>query len=170
MSNQPDLSAPTLDPLTIDLGARSYAYHIQPLSTVPVLMEAAGLRTGKCLVISDKTVAQIYRAPLVAALTTAGWAPEVITVDAGEKSKSYACLHYIYDRALAWGIDRKTPVLALGGGVVGDLGGFAAATLLRGLPLVQLPTTLIAQVDSALGGKTGINHRAGKNLIGAFTR
>lgn len=168
MSQQSNISAPTLSPLTIDLGARSYAYHIQPLSTVPDLMEATGLRSGKCLVVSDKTVAQIYMAPLVAALKTAGWTPELIAVDAGEKSKSYACLHDIYDQALAWGIDRKTPVLALGGGVVGDLGGFAAATLLRGLPLVQLPTTLIAQVDSALGGKTGINHRVGKNLIGAF--
>ena len=90
------------------------------------------------------------------------------TVPAGEPSKAFAPLQTLYDAALAWGIDRKTPVMALGGGVVGDLAGFAAATLLRGLPLVQLPTTLIAQVDSAIGGKTGINHAVGKNLIGAF--
>jgi 3-dehydroquinate synthase len=77
-------------------------------------------------------------------------------------------LHALYDAALTWGIDRATPVLALGGGVVGDLAGYAAATLLRGLSLIQLPTSLIAQVDSALGGKTGINHAVGKNLIGAF--
>jgi 3-dehydroquinate synthase len=86
----------------------------------------------------------------------------------GEITKAPHALQAIYDAALAWEIDRKTPVLALGGGVVGDLAGYAAATLLRGLPLVQLPTTLIAQVDSAIGGKTGINHPVGKNLIGAF--
>jgi 3-dehydroquinate synthase len=86
----------------------------------------------------------------------------------GEATKSAAHLAAVYDWALGLGIDRRTPVLALGGGVVGDLAGFAAATLLRGLPLVQLPTSLIAQVDSAIGGKTGINHAAGKNLIGAF--
>ena len=158
----------SLSPLQFDLGERSYQYHISALADVPALMRQSDLRVGRCLVISDETVNKLYMAPLVAALKTAGWEPETVVVDAGEQSKSYACLHEIYDRALSWGIDRKTPVLALGGGVIGDLGGFAAATLLRGLPLVQLPTTLIAQVDSALGGKTGINHHVGKNLIGAF--
>src|SRR5690606_35732395 len=76
--------------------------------------------------------------------------------------------HVIYDRMLEVGVDRKTPLVALGGGVVGDLTGFAAATLLRGLPVVQVPTTLLAQVDSSVGGKTGVNHATGKNLIGAF--
>jgi 3-dehydroquinate synthase len=86
----------------------------------------------------------------------------------GESTKSAAHLHRIYDEALNWGIDRQTPVFALGGGVIGDLAGFAAATLLRGLPLVQLPTSLLAQVDASVGGKTAINHDTGKNLIGAF--
>jgi 3-dehydroquinate synthase len=92
----------------------------------------------------------------------------VIAVPAGERSKSLKMLDQIYTTALRAGIDRGTPVLALGGGVVGDLAGYAAATLLRGVPFVQLPTTLIAQVDSSVGGKTGINHAAGKNLIGSF--
>ncbi len=157
-----------MDSINIDLGERSYQYHIQPLEDVPALMTASRLRTGKCLVISDKTVADIYASKLTGSLESAGWQPELFVVPAGEKAKGYECLHDIYDWALARGIDRKTPVLALGGGVVGDLAGFAAATLLRGLPFIQLPTTLIAQVDSALGGKTGINHTSGKNLIGAF--
>lgn len=162
-------SETSLSPIKIDLGAaRSYHYHIDVLQRVPQLMAEAGLRTGKCIVITDTTVAALYAENLETALQDAGWQPERIVVSAGEKAKGYADLHQIYDAALSSGIDRKTPVLALGGGVVGDLAGFGAATLLRGLPFVQLPTTLIAQVDSALGGKTGINHTTGKNLIGAF--
>ncbi|MFK7847531.1 MAG: 3-dehydroquinate synthase [Rhodothermales bacterium] len=158
-----------LAPINIDLGeARSYRYHIQSLQDVPELMAAAGLRTGRCLIVTDETVRSLYAGALEKALTGAGWTTKTFSVQAGEKAKSYACLHEIYDVALSWGIDRKTPVIALGGGVVGDLAGFAAASLLRGLPLIQIPTTLIAQVDSALGGKTGINHSTGKNLIGAF--
>ena len=155
-------------PIAIDLGDRSYLYHIESLETVPELMEGAHLRPGKCLVVTDGNVSPLYAGTLTDALKASGWIPETILVPAGEKAKGYACLHEVYDQALKWGIDRKTPVLALGGGVVGDLAGFAAATLLRGLPLIQLPTSLIAQVDSALGGKTGINHSVGKNLIGAF--
>lgn len=131
-------------------------------------MVEAGLRPGRCLVITDNHVATLYQAPVIDALRGAGWSPNVIVMPPGESTKAPASLQSIYDTALRWGIDRKTPVLALGGGVVGDVAGFAAATLLRGLPFVQLPTTLIAQVDSAIGGKTGINHAVGKNLIGAF--
>ncbi len=158
-----------LAPIHIDLGeARSYRYHIQSFQDVPGLMAASGLRTGKCLIVTDDTVRSLYADVLEKALRDAGWTTKIFSVQAGEKAKSYTCLHQIYDAALSWGIDRKTPVIALGGGVVGDLAGFAAASLLRGLPFIQLPTTLIAQVDSALGGKTGINHSTGKNLIGAF--
>ncbi len=158
-----------LSPLFIDLGeSRSYYYHINSLSQVSSLLADAKLRIGKFILVTDDTVGPLYASQLSEALEKEGWKPLLITVKAGEKAKSYACLHDIYDAALSWGIDRKTPVIALGGGVVGDLAGFAAATLLRGLPFVQLPTTLIAQVDSALGGKTGINHTTGKNLIGSF--
>ncbi|MBX2821433.1 MAG: 3-dehydroquinate synthase [Rhodothermaceae bacterium] len=159
----------TLTPIKIDPGQdHSYFYHIRPLFDVPALMADSGLRQGKCLIVSDQSVGTLYGRQLENVLASKGWDPKRIDLPAGEPSKSYACLHDIYDTALSWGIDRRTPVIALGGGVVGDLAGFAAATLLRGLPLVQLPTTLIAQVDSALGGKTGINHEAGKNLIGSF--
>ena len=163
---------PTLDlaaPIPVSLsGGRSYAIHVASLGDAPRLMADAGLRVGRCLVITDEEVASFYQAPLETALGEAGWTPRTIVLPPGEATKAPGPLQRVYDTALAWGLDRKTPVLALGGGVVGDLAGFAAATLLRGLPLVQLPTTLIAQVDSAIGGKTGINHTVGKNLVGAF--
>jgi len=113
-------------------------------------------------------VAAHYRSPLIRRLETAEWSVNSVVLPPGEPTKSAECLHTIYDEALGWGIDRQTPVLALGGGVIGDLAGFAAATLLRGLPLVHLPTSLLAQVDASVGGKTAINHETGKNLIGAF--
>ena len=154
-------------PVALRSGAR-YPIAFRPLQDAPEAMADVGLRPGRCLVVTDAHVGAHYLAGLDDALGRAGWTPYTLAVAPGEASKAYRALHRIYDEALAWGIDRKTPVLALGGGVVGDLAGFAAATLLRGLPLVQNPTSLIAQVDSAIGGKTGINHAAGKNLLGAF--
>lgn len=155
--------------ITITLpGDRSYPVRFAPLAAVPALLDDAGLRRGRCLVVTDANVAALHLPPLREALEKAGWTPRLLVLSPGEATKAPAPLQAIYDEALAWGIDRQTPLLALGGGVVGDVAGFAAATLLRGLPLVQLPTTLIAQVDSALGGKTGINHAQGKNLVGAF--
>ncbi len=163
---------PTVDlaiPIRVALQqGRGYAVHFSALGEAPRLMTEAGLRRGRCLVVTDEHVAARYGALLETALGEAGWTPRAVVLPPGEATKAHAPLQAVYDAALRWGIDRKTPVLALGGGVVGDLAGFAAATLLRGLPLVQLPTTLIAQVDSAIGGKTGINHAVGKNLIGAF--
>ena len=159
----------TRRPVGVELPAgRRYEIRFADLAEAPRHLAEAGLRTGRCLVVTDEHVAPHYQATLEAALTEAGWAPRVVVIAPGEASKSPAGLQQIYDAALPWGLDRQTPVLGLGGGVVGDLAGFAAATLLRGLPLVHLPTTLVAQVDSAIGGKTGINHAAGKNLIGAF--
>ena len=147
---------------------RGYPIHFRSLADAPALLADADLSPGRCLLITDKNVASHYRSPLRTALERAGWSPHDIVVPAGEATKSAKHLQTIYDEALSAGIDRSTPVLALGGGVVGDLAGFAAATLLRGVPLVHLPTSLVAQVDSSIGGKTGINHAAGKNLIGAF--
>lgn len=152
----------------VDLGSRSYTVYFRSLSSVPTLLNEAGLRPGRCLLVTDENVAAHYRPPLEKNLTTAGWTIRSIVLPPGEETKSAAHLHTLYDEALEWGIDRQTPVLALGGGVIGDLAGFAAATLLRGLPLVQLPTSLLAQVDASVGGKTAINHSTGKNLIGAF--
>ena len=131
-------------------------------------LREVGLEAGPALVVTDETVGPLYLDAVCDGLATAGWRPHALSVPAGEGSKSLERVGALYDGALELGISRRTPVLALGGGVVGDLAGFAAATLLRGLPLVQLPTTVIAQVDSAIGGKTGVNHAAGKNLVGAF--
>jgi len=147
---------------------RNYPIHFRSLADTPALMDEAGLSPGRCVLITDDHVAAHYRTPLRTSLERAGWSSHDIVVPAGESTKSATHLQMIYDEALRAGMDRSTPVLALGGGVVGDLAGFAAATLLRGVPLVHLPTSLIAQVDSSIGGKTGINHAAGKNLIGSF--
>ncbi|MFO8099553.1 MAG: 3-dehydroquinate synthase [Salinibacter sp.] len=152
----------------VDLGDRSYTVYYRSLENLPSLLRTAGLRVGRALLVSDENVASHYRSPLVRVLENDGWTVRTIVLPPGEQTKSADALHSIYDEALTWGIDRETPVLALGGGVIGDLAGFAAATLLRGLPLVQLPTSLLAQVDASVGGKTAINHDVGKNLIGSF--
>ena len=147
---------------------RGYELLFAPLQALPVRMREAGLRPGKCLVITDTNVASHYRNVVVGMLQLDGWDPFVLALPPGEETKSPKHLTAIYDAGLSWNIDRHTPVLALGGGVIGDLAGFAAATLLRGVPMVHIPTSLISQVDSSIGGKTGINHKEGKNLIGAF--
>ena len=156
--------------LTVDLSSRREAYPIRvdALDRLPHAMLEAELRQGKVVVVTDENVERLHGEWIITLLQDHGWTPKLISVPAGEASKSYEQLHRLYDAILGWGIDRKTPVVAFGGGVVGDLAGYAAATSLRGLPLVQVPTTLIAQVDSSIGGKTGINHSTGKNLIGAF--
>ncbi|HEX5441508.1 MAG TPA: 3-dehydroquinate synthase [Ktedonobacterales bacterium] len=119
-------------------------------------------------IISDDAVGSLYEPPLMTALQEAGFAPLVCRVPVGEGSKSAAQLGAIYDWLAARRAERTEAILALGGGVVGDLAGYAAATWLRGVPLVQLPTSLLAQVDASIGGKVAINHPQGKNLIGAF--
>jgi shikimate kinase/3-dehydroquinate synthase len=127
------------------------------------------LRLPKRLhVITDNAVGALYEPPLMTALQDAGFAPQVFRVPVGEGSKSAAQLGAIYDWLAARRAERSEAILALGGGVVGDLAGYAAATWLRGVPLVQIPTSLLAQVDASIGGKVAINHPQGKNLIGAF--
>ncbi len=123
---------------------------------------------SRVVVVTDETVAGLHLPTLLAALAEAGIAADSVVVAPGEASKSLATFGQVTDRMLALGVERRTAVVALGGGVVGDLAGFAAASVLRGLPFVQIPTTLLAQVDSSVGGKTGINTGAGKNLLGAF--
>ncbi|MGH7814496.1 MAG: 3-dehydroquinate synthase [Candidatus Binataceae bacterium] len=132
------------------------------------LAKAAGLAPGRCAIVTDSNVERLYAGAAKAALIRAGFDPIVISVPAGEASKSDAVLQPLYGRMVDAGLDRSSAVFALGGGVVGDLAGFAAATYLRGIAIVQVPTTVVAQVDSSLGGKTGIDHRHAKNLIGAF--
>ena len=152
----------------VDLDERSYDVHFRSLTALPALLDEAGLRVGRCLLVSDENVAAHYRMPLRTTLENAGWTVRSVVLPPGESTKSASHLQTLYDEALGWGIDRQTPVFSLGGGVIGDLAGFAAATLLRGVPLVHVPTSLLAQVDAAVGGKTAINHDTGKNLIGAF--
>lgn len=147
---------------------RGYDVHFRSLDDLPQLMEACDLSLKQCILVSDSNVGPIYLDKVCDYLTKRGCDALRIVLSAGESTKSPASLQTIYDTALNWGIGRNTPLIALGGGVIGDIAGFAAATLLRGIPLVHLPTSLIAQVDSAIGGKTGYNHRCGKNLVGSF--
>ena len=128
----------------------------------------APLAKGRTAVISDETVAAIHGEALRATLEAAGVRTGMVTVPAGEASKSFAQLEHVLDRLLEIGLDRKDVVVALGGGVVGDLAGLAAALYMRGIDFVQVPTTLLAQVDSSVGGKTAIDTPRGKNLVGAF--
>lgn len=128
----------------------------------------APLARGRTVIISDETVAGLHAPALMAALEATGVRPRLITVPAGEASKSFSELERVLDRMLAMGLDRTDIVIALGGGVVGDLAGLAAALYMRGIDFVQIPTSLLAQVDSSVGGKTAIDTPRGKNLIGAF--
>ncbi len=155
--------------VTVALGTRSYGVKIG-LGLLDTLgAEARQLALGaRCAVISDSNVAPLYGARVIASLRNAGFLPVEITVPAGERSKSLSQAEAICERMIDARLDRKSWVLALGGGVIGDLAGFVAAIYYRGVPYLQAPTTIVAQVDSAVGGKTGVNTRNGKNLVGAF--
>jgi len=130
------------------------------------ILEAVGRR--RVIIVTDETVAGYYLVPLQTALSAADLRFDVVTVPAGEASKDIHKFPALLEQVLALGIDRRTLIVALGGGVVGDLAGFLAASLLRGIDFVQIPTTLLAQIDSSVGGKTGVNTAQGKNLVGAF--
>ncbi len=122
----------------------------------------------RLFIVTDSAVGALYARPLSDVLEEDGFQPRIFTVPAGEASKSFACFQQILDWLVQQKAEQKEAIIALGGGVVGDLAGFVASCYQRGVPLIQVPTTLLAQVDSAIGGKTGINHALGKNLIGAF--
>jgi 3-dehydroquinate synthase len=119
-------------------------------------------------VVTDSTVGPLYGARVVSSLEAAGFSPFLITVPSGEVSKAFGTVEAVCDEMVAAGLDRSSSVVALGGGVVGDLAGFVASIYHRGVPYIQIPTTVVAQVDSSVGGKTGVNTQGGKNLIGAF--
>ena len=127
-----------------------------------------GSFSGKGLIITDTNVGPLYGEWLSGLLRQGGIEAEVYEIAAGESSKSLAVAEALFTRCIELGLDRKSPIFALGGGVVGDLAGFVAASYMRGVPFVQVPTSLLAQVDSSVGGKVAVNHRLGKNLIGAF--
>ena len=124
--------------------------------------------SGRCGVISDTNVASLYSDGVIKSLSASEFEPTLITIPAGEQSKTLDQAGAICDQLIAAGLDRQSFVIGLGGGVIGDISGFVAAIFHRGIPHVQIPTTLLAMVDSSIGGKTGVNTRAGKNLIGAF--
>ena len=162
-------TAPSFQEVSVSLGSRSYNILIGD-----GLIEAAGAHvahlapSAKCAVVTDSNVAALHLDRLMASLAKAGLRATSIVVPPGEASKSYAQFAHVCDGLIAAHIERRDLVIAFGGGVVGDLAGFAAASVRRGLRLVQIPTTLLAQVDSSIGGKTAINSPHGKNLIGAF--
>lgn len=151
--------------LNVCLGQRSYPIHIGS----GLLASLTGMpQVKRVAVVTNDVVGPLYLDRLLATLARSGMDATTIVLRDGEAYKNWESLNSIYDRLLAERCDRSTPIVALGGGVVGDLAGFAAATYQRGVPFVQIPTTLLAQVDSSVGGKTGINHPRGKNMIGAF--
>ncbi|WDA11899.1 3-dehydroquinate synthase [Paracoccus marcusii] len=159
------------DPVTVPvpLGARAYDVRIgQGLLGRAGAEIAPLLSRPRVAIVTDATVAGLHLAPLQAALRDAGIASEALVLPAGEGTKSWSHLTACVDWLLDQQVERRDVVMALGGGVIGDLVGFAAAILRRGVRFVQLPTTLLAQVDSSVGGKTGINSAHGKNLVGAF--
>ena len=153
----------------VALGARAYDIVIGR-GTISALGERIkALRPGaKCVIVTDEAVAKHHLAACEAALKSASIESSAIVVAPGEGSKSYATFEKVCEAVVAARIERGDLVVALGGGVIGDLAGYAAASVRRGIDFVQVPTTLLAQVDSSVGGKTGINSRQGKNLIGAF--
>jgi 3-dehydroquinate synthase len=155
--------------LNVGLGARSYPIHVGA-GLVPDAgrLLAPVLPAPRTVIVSNPVVAASWLQPLRASLSAAGIASDAILVPDGESHKTLQTLDTIITRLIELRAERTTTVIALGGGVVGDIAGFAAASYLRGVPLVQVPTTLLAQVDSSVGGKTGVNHPLGKNLIGAF--
>ncbi len=160
---------PRMPTVHVDLAERSYDVIVEPgiLAKAGELIAKAGL-SNRAAVISDQTVAGFHSDALVSSLETAGFRPTLHVVPAGEASKSMAHAESLCREMIRAGHDRKSMVVALGGGVVGDLAGFVAAIFYRGLPFVQIPTTIVSQVDSSVGGKTGVNVGEGKNLLGAF--
>lgn len=154
--------------LTVALGDRSYPIHIGTGLVRHSGLIASELPQNKVAIVTNTTVAKLYLAPLSEALNSNGIDTVTIVLPDGEAFKNWETLNKIFDALLTHRCERKTTLIALGGGVIGDLAGFAAAVYQRGVPFIQVPTTLLAQVDSAVGGKTAINHPLGKNMIGAF--
>ena len=159
---------PTLEQVAISLDDRSYDIHIGQ-----GLMGRQGTWAGlpkaqTAMIVTNDTIAPMYEAALRSAIAPHYKQVHTVVLPDGEAHKDWQTLNLIFDALLSKGCDRKTVLFALGGGVIGDMTGFAAASYMRGVPFVQVPTTLLSQVDSSVGGKTAINHPLGKNMIGAF--
>ena len=158
-----------IEEIRVELGDRSYPILIgrNVLERLPELIEGTGAK-GAAAVVTDENVAPLYCGPVCSGVEKAGLAPLQCVMPAGEEHKRLARIEELCGQFLEGGLDRSSVVIALGGGVVGDTAGFAAATFMRGIPYIQVPTTIVAQVDSSVGGKTAVNHPLAKNVIGAF--
>ena len=158
-----------MDIVEVKLGERSY-----PIFIGNDLLKDVGKKVRKyvdskqAVIVTNVTVAPLYLHTVQQSLEESGIQTNIIELPDGEEYKSLKWAGKIFDKLISFGMDRYSPLIALGGGVIGDITGFVAATYLRGVPFIQVPTTLLAQVDSSVGGKTAVNHRKGKNLIGAF--
>ena len=158
-----------METVTVSLGDRSYPIYIG----AEVLPEVGGLSrsfslSGRGVLITNPVVGPLYSQRVLSSFEQTGIALTPLEVPDGEEFKSLQAAAALYDRILPLGLDRRSPIVALGGGVIGDLAGFVAATFMRGLPLIQIPTSLLAQVDSSVGGKVGVNLPQAKNMVGAF--
>jgi 3-dehydroquinate synthase len=154
--------------LNVELAERSYPIHIGSGLIDQSALITAHLKQKRAAIVTNTTLEALYLQPLVTTLEAAGVETMSVVIPDGEAHKDWRTLNTIFDALLDARCERGTTLIALGGGVVGDIGGFAAALYQRGMPFIQVPTTLLAQVDSAVGGKTAINHPLGKNMIGAF--
>ena len=154
--------------LHVELGSRSYPIYIGADLIDQAALFEPHLKASHVFIVSNTTVAPLYAQRLTNTLTQLGKTVRLLELPDGESFKDWQHLQLIFDELLAHGADRQTMIVALGGGVVGDMAGFGAASFMRGIRFIQVPTTLLAQVDSSVGGKTGINHPLGKNMIGAF--
>ncbi|WP_038246734.1 3-dehydroquinate synthase [Ghiorsea bivora] len=154
----------------VDLGARSYDIHIQAgcLPDIGEQMLSIFKQPSRCLIVSNDVVAPLYLDTVQSSLEATGWQVSSFILPDGEQYKNVEQWSAIMDRLMVSKLSRNEPIIALGGGVVGDMTGFAASCYRRGIPFIQIPTTVLAQVDSSVGGKTAINHPHGKNMIGAF--
>lgn len=158
-----------METLTVDLGERSYPIYIdsQILSSFGERLKTFN-SSKRAVIVTNPTVAKLYLEVVESSLKSVGIDVKVVEIPDGEEYKSLEWAGRIYDELISFKMDRNSPLIALGGGVIGDITGFVAATYMRGIPYVQVPTTLLAQVDSSVGGKTAVNHPKGKNMIGAF--
>jgi 3-dehydroquinate synthase len=155
--------------IRVELAERSYNIHIG-FGTIDRIGDRLGLfdLSPKIAMVSNPTVLSLYGSRVTASIQKAGFDLLTVTIPDGEEFKDLTQLQHIYDQLLGYRLDRSSALIALGGGVIGDITGFAASTYMRGISYIQIPTTLLAQVDSSVGGKTGVNHKLGKNLIGTF--
>ena len=154
--------------ITVELGERAYPIIIEPNALQHTAALQQAIKGKTVLIVSNTTVAPLYAEQMAQTVRDLGKTVYVHELPDGEAYKNLETLNTIFDALLTHQCDRKTTIIALGGGVVGDMAGFAAASYMRGVPFIQAPTTLLSQVDSSVGGKTGINHPLGKNMIGAF--